>query len=65
MKLHEQVAAIRKQKGITQVELSERTGIRQAAISNFEKGKASINSKNLELIFNELNITISAGSRPK
>jgi len=63
MNLHEFVKNVRVKKGITQKILSEKTGIRQAAISNFEKGKAGINSKSLELIFKELDICIVEGPR--
>lgn len=38
----ERLAAIRKERGITQVELAERLGVTQAAVSAYEIGKARL-----------------------
>lgn len=58
MKFHELVKKKRKEKGLSQTELAEKVESRQSTISEFESGKAGINSKLLELIFNELDIKI-------
>lgn len=58
MKFHELVKKKRKEKGLSQTELAERVESKQPTISDFEKGKAGINSRLLELIFTELDIKI-------
>lgn len=56
--IHEFVKNVRIKKGISQSKLAEKTGVRRAAICNFENGKVSLNSKTLELIFDELKIIL-------
>lgn len=58
IKLNELIKKKRKEKGFSQIELAKKIGTTQAIISNFENRKAGINSKLLELIFNELDIKI-------
>ena len=52
------IKEVRINKGITQRELSEATGITQANISNFEKGKYNMTLKQIEKILSALNISI-------
>lgn len=59
MKFHELVKKKRKEKGLSQTELAEKVGSTQAVMSNFQNGKVGINSKLLELIFEELGIKIN------
>jgi len=57
------IAAHRLTQGLTQTELAEIVGIRNATISDFEKGKYNLGSDKLEAIMHELGLTISeAGS---
>lgn len=57
LKLHNHINHIMKEKNITQLQLSEMTGIRQAGISELLNLKRqSINLKHLELIINVLGI---------
>ena len=52
------IKEVRINKGITQRELSGLTGITQANISNFEKGKYNMTLKQIEKILSALNISI-------
>lgn len=63
MKINEIISERRKSLGITQIQLAEKIGIRNATISDFEKGKYNLGSDKLEAIMHELGLTISeAGS---
>ena len=59
MKLHILIKAERLKQGLKQSDLSEKTNIRQAAISEFENGKASLTSNNIDKILEVLNIKIN------
>lgn len=62
-KIRHIIAAHRLAAGLTQTELAERVGIRNATICDFEKGKYNLGSDKLESIMKELGLTISkAGS---
>lgn len=54
IKLGKRIAEIRKAKGITQVQLSERTGLERTYLSKIEKGKYSAGIETIELICNAL-----------
>lgn len=58
-KIRHIIAAHRLTAGLTQTELAERVGIRNATVSDFEKGKYNLGSDKLELIMKELGLTIS------
>lgn len=58
MKLHEQIRARRIALKISQSKLSELTGLRKATISDFETGKKSMTSKNLEKVFEVLKLEV-------
>ncbi|MCS2366470.1 helix-turn-helix transcriptional regulator [Bacteroides caccae] len=51
MTLREIVISRRKKAGLTQIELAEKSGITQAQLSNFESGKATLNSDSLDKLF--------------
>ena len=59
MDIGSRIAAIRKQKGVSQAELAKRSNISQAGISYIEKGLRSPSADTLELIANALNISVS------
>lgn len=59
MKLNKIISGRRKSLGITQKDLAERIGVRNATISDFEKGKYNIGSDKLELIMDELMLVVS------
>jgi len=48
----------RKRQGLTQTALAEKSGVRIAAISEFETGKREISTKNLKKILEVLNAKI-------
>lgn len=50
------IIAKRNELGMTQAELSRRTGITQARISEFEKGTRQMMSSNIDLLFEALGI---------
>jgi len=52
------IASIRKQKGLTQIELAELVGVNRFHISNIERGKASPSVKLLIKIANVLNVSL-------
>ena len=58
-KIRHIIAAHRLTQGLTQTELAERVGIRNATISDFENGKYNLGSDKLQAIMNELGLTIS------
>lgn len=58
-KIRHIIAAHRLIAGLTQTELAERVGIRNATVSDFEKGKYNLGSDKLELIMKEFGLTIS------
>ncbi len=58
MTLREQIIQERKMQGMTQSDLAEKVGIRQATISDFEKGKSNLRFDILEKIINTLSINI-------
>lgn len=57
MKLSDKIKKTRLSRNITQVELSKKSGVRQAAISDFENGK-NISIQNLEKIMKVLDMEI-------
>jgi len=56
--LRQKIITARKQQGLTQKDLAEKLGIRQATLSEFESGKRSLRSDTLETIINFLNLDI-------
>lgn len=56
MTIRELITQKRTEVGMTQKELSEKTGITQARISDFESGKRTMTSDNIDKIFNALEI---------
>lgn len=56
MTIREVIIEKRAEVGMTQRELSEKTGITQARISDFESGKRTMTSDNIDKIFNVLDI---------
>ncbi len=58
MTLREQIIQERKRQGMTQSDLAEKIGTRQATISDFEKGKSNLRFDILEKIIETLNINI-------
>jgi Helix-turn-helix. len=59
MTLRETVILRRKEVNMTQLELAEKTGLTQSQLSNFEAGKTSLSSDNLDKVFSVLNIKFS------
>lgn len=57
--LREKIIKARKEQGLTQKDLAKKVGVRQATISDFERGKTNLNSNTLEKIFEILNINIA------
>lgn len=53
------IRQVRKQKGLTLVELAERSGYGKSTISNFERGKVSPTLFELEVIAIALGVKIS------
>lgn len=63
MKINEIITERRKSLGLTQKQLAENIGVRNATISDFEKGKRNLGTDKLEAIMRELDLTLSkAGS---
>lgn len=58
MTIREIIIEKRTEVGITQKELSEKTGIAQSRISDFEKGKRTMTSDNIDKIFEVLEIHV-------
>lgn len=56
MTIRELIIEKRAEVGMTQKELSEKTGITQARISDFESGKRTMTSDNIDKIFDALEI---------
>lgn len=44
--------------GISNLDLSERTGVNKGTLSSFLNGNRSISNKNLDLILDSLNLTL-------
>jgi len=59
MKLNEILSERRKSLGLTQKEIAEQIGVRNATISDFEKGKRNLGSDKLEQLLPILRLTIS------
>ncbi|MFW9927906.1 MAG: helix-turn-helix domain-containing protein [Candidatus Thorarchaeota archaeon] len=59
MKLNEILSERRKSLGLTQKEVAEQIGVRNATISDFEKGKRNLGSDKLEQLLPILQLTIS------
>ena len=57
--INQEIASYRRKANITQKELSEKIGVRNSTISDFENGKYALGSDKLESIMNELGLTIS------
>lgn len=57
-KILDGISTIRKQRGITQKEISERLNISQSMYSQLEKGKEEISLDRLEAILNAMNCDI-------
>ncbi len=54
--MRERVKVLRKELGMTQSQLSERLGIGKAALSMIETGKASLSSRNFNILIHEFNV---------
>lgn len=61
MTIRELIVEKRTEVGMTQKELSEKTGITQARISDFESGKRTMTSDNIDKIFDALDIRFKRG----
>lgn len=59
MKLNEILSERRKSLGLTQKEVAEQIGVRNATISDFEKRKRNLGSDKLEQLLPILQLTIS------
>lgn len=59
MTLREVVISRRKKAGMTQAQLAEKSGLTQAQLSNFESGKATLNSDSLDKLFAVLRMQYS------
>ena len=59
MKLREIVVSRRKVLNISQIDLANKCRLTQSQLSNFEAGKTSLSSDNLDKLFNVLNIEFS------
>lgn len=59
MKINEILSERRKSLGLTQKEVAEHIGVRNATISDFEKGKRNLGSDKLEQLLPVLQLTIS------
>lgn len=59
MTLREIVVSRRKEAGLTQAELAEKSGLTQAQLSNFESGKSTLNSDSLDKLFAVLRMQYS------
>jgi transcriptional regulator with XRE-family HTH domain len=57
--IREAIKNRRQQLGITQAGLARIVGVRQATISDFERGRHSLSSDTLEKILKELNLNLS------
>lgn len=58
MKINEIISERRKSLGLTQIQLAKKLGIRNATISDFEKGKYNLGSDKLEAMLTELQLSI-------
>ena len=58
MELGKKLLNLRKKKGLSQEELSERIGVTRQTISNWELGETSPNPDQLKLLSKELNVSI-------
>jgi len=58
MTINKTISERRKSLGITQKELAEKIGVRNATISDFENGKYNLGSDKLESILEALNLSI-------
>ena len=56
--IREKITEFRKQQGLTQTDLAQKVGVRQATISDFENGKYNLRSDLLEKILIVLNLDI-------
>ncbi len=54
--MRERLKQLRKELGMTQSQLSERLGIGKAALSMIETGKASLSSRNFNILIHEFNV---------
>jgi transcriptional regulator with XRE-family HTH domain len=57
--LGRRIQKLRKMRGWTQVELSERVGIDRSFLADVERGKRNVSILSLELIAKGLNVTLS------
>ncbi|MEZ0164183.1 helix-turn-helix domain-containing protein [Kineococcus sp. LSe6-4] len=55
---------LRRQAGLTQTQLSERTGVSQRCISELERGKTDLTLSRLFLLTETLGATLSGGTSP-
>jgi transcriptional regulator with XRE-family HTH domain len=61
----QRLARLRKERGWTQVELAERTGIVQTVLSDYERGKLRLNADMIVRFATTLDITTDELLRPK
>lgn len=57
-RIGQRIAELRKEKGITQVQLAQKTGMQQSVISRIESGKHAISVVVLAKIAKSLNVRI-------
>jgi len=60
VKMNEHIKRIRKQKGLSQIELSDRIGVSQQVITNYERGIREPNIETLLKIAGALDVTVEA-----
>ena len=57
-KIRERIAKLRKEKGMTQVEFSEKLGIQRIAVTRIENGKINLSILNLRKLAISLNLEL-------
>ena len=62
-KLRRLLRAIRRERGVTQVELSERSGLAQAAISNIERGERRVEFVEVEVLCEAVGMSLRSFCR--
>ena len=63
-RLGSQVAALRKQRGLTQAALAAASGLRQSAVSNIENGRGNAKQETLDRLARALNASLRFDPQP-
>lgn len=64
MNIRETVIDTMRERGITQQQLADRTGITQPALSRWLCGHMTMNERKIEAVLKALGLTISKGTKP-